>query len=260
MLFKELKADISDVYKVTDNVELPLKIFLPKTQNKTKKSVLLIHGGGWTKAITNNSEWDGGWLCNNAKYLAKNGFISIVISYRSLNLSPKLTVLDLLQDCIDAIEYIQKKFDFVSFDDITYIGESAGGYFATMLGLSKEDKLRPKKVVVANPVIDRLSDDWKYGFTNIENINRITPINCIGEKAAEFLFLHGTEDKVVKVEDTEKLHHALIRLGHKSKLIKLPNEQHAFMLYEYRNSDEYISKIMDIIIDFVNFEKGDNLC
>ncbi|HAL63572.1 MAG TPA: hypothetical protein DCO93_03900 [Clostridiales bacterium] len=249
--FKKREADINAFYKVANNVNLPIKIFMPNEKVKKNKSIMLIHGGGFTDAITDNSEWKGGWMANNAKYLAENGFLSVVISYRSLELSDGLTVLDLLQDCIDAIMYIRKNYSFVNFEDITYIGESAGGYFATMLGLSQDDNLRPKKIVAANPVLDSLDTDWKYGFKGLDNTEKFKPINCIEKKCAEFLFLHGTDDDVVKIEDTEELHKALVKCGHSSRFVKIPNKGHAFMLYDFMESDEFVTKIMDSIIDFI---------
>lgn len=252
MSFKERVSDINGFYKTASGVKLPIKIFLPDRQKSNNKSVLLIHGGGWKDAIADNSCWNGGWMANNAKYLAENGFISIVISYRSLELSDELTVPDLYDDCKDAVMYIRKNFDFVNFEDITCIGESAGGYFATMLGLSQDDKLRPKKVIAANPVLTKLDTDWKYGFKGIEDTEKLMPSNCIGEKCAEFLFLHGTADEVVSIEDTEELHKALLKRGHKSNFVKIPDEKHAFMLYDYLKSDEFVTEIMKKVIDFIN--------
>lgn len=252
MSFKKRCADVTDFYKEANGVKLPIKIFVPYKQKLNNKAVLLIHGGGWKDAITDNSEWKGGWMANNAKYLAENGFLSIVISYRSLKLSDELAVPDLMQDCVDALQYIRKNYSFVDFEDIAYIGESAGGYFATMLGLLQDDDLRPRKVVAANPVLDGLDTEWKYGFNGCDDLEKFTPINCIGEKASEFLFLHGTDDEVVSIDYTEKLHRALVESGHNSEFIKIPNEQHAFMLYDYRKSDEFVTEIMDKIIEFIN--------
>jgi len=81
MSFKERQADITAVYKTANGVDLPVKVFLSDDKTKKNKSVLLIHGGGWKDAITDNSEWKGGWMANNAKYLSENGFLSIVISH-----------------------------------------------------------------------------------------------------------------------------------------------------------------------------------
>jgi len=166
-------------------------------------------------------------------------------------LSPALTVPDLYDDCTDAVRYIRKNFDFVDFSDITYIGESAGGYFATMLDLSQDNNLRPQKVVAANPVLARLDTKWKYGFNGIENTEKFKPVNCIGEKSAKFLFLHGTADEVVSIDDTEELHKALLKSGHKSNFVKIPDEKHAFMLYDYIKSDGFVTEIMDKIIKFI---------
>ncbi len=254
MSFKERKADITDFYKTANGVRLPLEIFLPDKGKGNGRTVLLIHGGGFTDAVKDNSVWGGGWLSDNAKYLAEKGFLSIVISYRSLELSKELTVPDQLKDCADAVAYIRKSYAFVGFEDITYLGESAGGYFAVMLGLSQEDALRPKRVIAVNPVLNNLGTKWKYGFSGIDDTDGLTPINCIGEKAADFLFLHGTRDEVVDIGDTEELHEALLKSGKRSEFFKIPGKNHAFLLYGYIETDVFITGIMDRIIKFINKE------
>lgn len=250
--FKNRKADMSLTYKNANGFNLPVQVFLPDKGIRNARTVIFIHGGGWTDAIKDNSDWNGGWMANNARYFSQKGFIGIVISYRSLTVSEDLNVTDLLCDVYDAIRYIKKHLKFVSFDDIVYVGDSAGGYFTTMLGLSQDDEIRPRKAVSLNPVLGLLDSKWKYGFNNCEDINAFTPLNIVGEKCADFLFMHGTSDSVVEIKYTEELHNLLVQEGHKSEFIKIPEATHAFALYDYKYPDEYVSDIMDKIINFLN--------
>ena len=251
MNFKERKADIELVYKTANNLNLPIQVFLPEGDIHNAKTVLSIHGGGWNDAIKDNSEWNGGWMGNNARYLAQNGFIAVVISYRSLTVCAELNVGDLIDDCIDAIKYMQKHLKFIDFEDIIYMGDSAGGYLVTMLGLLQEDKIRPKTVISLNPVLGLLDSKWKYGFNGCKDISKLTPAKCVGEKCADFLFMHGTADTTVEIEYTEELNDLLIKRGHTSELIKIPEAQHAFILYDYKYPDEYVTEIMDRIIAYI---------
>lgn len=250
--FKDKKADIELVYKTVNNLNLPMQIYLPDNDVHNRQTILLIHGGGWNDAIKDNTLWNGGWMANNAKYFTQKGFVGITISYRSLTVSDQLNVGDLLTDCVDAIKYIKTHLTFINFDNIIYIGDSAGGYLATMLGLSQDDEIRPKSVVSLNPVLGSLDSKWSYGFRNCEDIDNLTPSKMIGEKCADFLFIHGTADKIVDMKYTEELNDLLNRRGHRSKLIKIPDAEHAFILYDYKYSNEYVTNIMEQIIDYID--------
>ena len=251
-MFKDRKPNYNVIYKTANDVNLPIQVFLPDGDINNRRTVLCIHGGGWNScAITDNSPWNGGWMGNNAKYFAEKGFIGIAISYRCLTLSDELNVGDLLDDCMDAIRYIRKHFDFVNFDDIVYAGDSAGGYLVTMLGLSQDDEVRPHTVISLNPVIG-VPDKWGYAFNNCSDIDSLVPEKNIGEKCAEFVFMHGTADTIVEIEYTEEFNNKLLGRGHKSEFIKIPDAMHAFVLYDYKYPDEYVTDIMEQIIQKIN--------
>lgn len=249
--FKDKKADIKLIYKTVDGLNLPIHIFLPDGDIHNAQTILAIHGGGWNDAIKDNTPWNGGWMGNNVRYFSEKGFIGIAISYRSLTVSKVLNVEHLLEDCSDAIRYIKEYLKFINFDNIIYIGDSAGGYLVTMLGLSQNDAIRPYAVVSLNPVLGLLDSKWKYGFHNCLDIDRLMPIKIVGEKCAEFLFMHGTADETVEIGYTEELNDLLLERGHKSELIKISGAKHAFGLYDYKYPDGYVTEIMNQIIDYV---------
>ena len=251
-MFKDRKPDIRLIYKTATGVNLPIHVFFPDGDIHKARSVLCIHGGGWNEAIIDNSCWNSGWMGNNAKYFAQKGYIGIAISYRSLLLSENLNVGHLLEDCKDAIRYIRDHFDFVNFKDIVYVGDSAGGYLVTMLGLSQDDELRPHTVISLNPVLEVLGEKWQHGFNNCSDVNELIPRKNIGEKCAEFLFMHGTSDVIVEIEHTENFHKMLLEKGHKSEFVKIPEAQHAFVLYDYKYPDDYVTKIMEKIIKYLD--------
>lgn len=125
-------------------------------------------------------------------------------------------------------------------------------YLATMLGLSQDDEICPKSVISLNPVLGSLDSKWSYGFHNCSNIDGFTPAKIIQKKCSDFLLIHGTADKIVEMKYTEKFNDLLNDSGHRSKLIKIPDAEHAFILYDYKYSDEYVTNIMEQIIDYIN--------
>lgn len=249
--FKNRKADISVIYKRINGLNLPMQLFLPDGNIHRARTILCIHGGGWKDAIKDNGEWDGGRMASNARFFAEHGFIAITASYRSLELSETLNVSDLLEDCTDMVKYIRKHIHFIDFSNIVYMGDSAGGYFAVMMGLSQNDLIRPYGVIALNPVIDGFNDKWKYGFLGIDADSMI-PKNIIGEKCSDFLLMHGTADTVTDIEHTKEFNDMLLKKEHNSEFVGIPDAQHAFILYDYKYPDEYVNLIMKDIIEYIN--------
>lgn len=249
--FKNRTADIKLVYKTTNGLQLPIQVFLPDKDIRRARTVVAIHGGGWNDAIKDNTPWNGGWMGNNVRFLVEQGFIGIAISYRSLAVSDALNVSDLLEDCKDALRYIRAHLPFVRFEDIVYMGDSAGGYLATMLGLEQEDAVRPYAVVALNPVLELSDSKWSYGVRHCDNLDPLLPRKNIGARCARFLFMHGTADVVTELEYTEEFHALLQAQGHTSELVKLPDAQHAFILYDYKYPDAYVTEIMEQVMCYI---------
>ena len=55
-------------------------------------------------------------------------------------------------------------------------------------------------------------------------------------------------DDVLDHTQSDKLHKKLSDFGHKSEFIKIPDAMHAFVLYDYKYPDEYVTQIMEKII------------
>lgn len=105
-----------------------MRLYLPDGDIHRSNTVLCIHGG-WKDIVKDNGDWAGGWMANNARYLAQQGFIAVTASYRSLEISEKLNVSDLLEDCTDMVMYMRNYIKFIDFSGIIYMGDSAGDYF-----------------------------------------------------------------------------------------------------------------------------------
>ncbi len=249
--FRNIEPNERRIYKEIDGLSLPMDIYLPKCGiEKAKGCVVSIHGGGWNKAIMDNSTWDGGDMRFNARYYADKGYIAIAFSYRSLKAKDGLTVFDLMEDCQDAMRYIQSNLPYVDYSKIVLIGDSAGGHLATMTGISQDDSLRPYAVVACNPVLD--CTKWGYAFVGREKeLLACSPYHQKPEKCAKFLFVHGTADPTVACADTVDFYEKLADMGHEVELVLLQNRMHAFILFDYRYSDEEVVGFMQQIDSYL---------
>ena len=252
MDFMNREPDMKVIYREIDDVQLPMWIFYPNEGLKEKnKTVISIHGGSW-EAIKDEKLWNGGWMLSNAKYYAEQGYVSIVISYRSMYLKESLTLNDLIDDCQEAIKYIKNNLDFVDSDNVILIGDSAGGHLATMLGVSQDDFVRPNIVIACNPVLDCSKEKIEHILKKEPgDLALCSPMMQNPEKCAKFLFVHGDNDIVVDKNITIEFHKKLKSLGHTSEIELIPGGQHAFILFNYVNDNHYVLDIVKMIDKYI---------
>ncbi len=252
---KSKKADISVFYKKVCNLKLPLQVFLPENFDKTNKykTIIAIHGGGWLSLKETPNDWDGGWMANNAKYYAEKGYVSIVFSYRDINLLPYGDVGDLLRDCRDAIKYIRDNFSFVDAQNVLMMGDSAGGHIALCLSMGLPDgekaALKPKEIVAYNPVVDCVSDKWSYCAVDAV---KYSPMHNIKRIDAEILVMHGDCDTVVSIEDSRIFTRKMKNAGNDISMIEIEGAEHAFILFGYKAKDEDVFNALKLTDEYFN--------
>lgn len=255
-MFEKRKPDFEYIYKVTDGVGLPMRVYMPKTKKDKHRAVLCIHGGGWKGAIKDNSSWDGSWMSNHAQYYADNGYVGISISYRDLDLSENTFTKDQIDDCRDALIFIKDKLSFVDFETLSVIGDSAGGHLALCLGFLEDENLRPYKISAFNPVTDLTVEKWAYTGKNSDERKSISPLYMIdsfneNSRKPEILCMHGDNDKTVPIEDTVNFEKKLKQKGFESQMVVVKDASHAFILWGYTAPDELVYECMKISDKFL---------
>lgn len=253
----EMKPDISDIYKKVHGLCLPIDVYLPKQKGWNNRiAVVCIHGGGWTTGISPESDWHGGDMVHQARYFSLLGYIGIAISYRSLN-NPDTDILDLIEDCKDAVRFIKANYTFTDTEKLTLLGDSAGAHLATCLGISEDDSVRPAIVVACNPVLDCRS---KFSYASaLENHRQAaSPLVQIPQKCASFLIINGNRDQTTPVENAIQFDANLKTNGFDSEIIVLDGVAHAFILYDYRSSDDEVLQVMQIIHQYLQKKLNPN--
>lgn len=126
-LYKTLDYEI-----YIENHKIPVRIFSPEKDGKFP-ILLFFHGGGW---VTGNIE-SYNKVCMNMAKLTNH--IVVSVDYR---LAPEHRFPAALEDCYEVarILFTNEKLLNVYNDDITIIGDSAGGNLAAALSLMARDK------------------------------------------------------------------------------------------------------------------------
>ena len=130
---------------LVDGREIPVRIFLPET-SKTRKILIFFHGGGWVTGDIDS-------YTNVCRNMADNTeHIVVSVDYR---LAPENPFPRGVEDCYYVTKEIFKRPDILNCreEDITLIGDSAGGNLAAVVSLMGRDRgeFYPNKQILIYP-------------------------------------------------------------------------------------------------------------
>jgi acetyl esterase len=158
-LQRQLKAAVHPVIKPlyevwdhkvsTDDYEIPVRIFMPSAEVSLPKLLVFFHGGGW---VVGNIDTYTNVCSNMAK---QTGHIVVSVDYR---LAPEHKFPTAPEDCYAVTReiYANAHLFHVSPEDITLIGDSAGGNLAAVVSLMARDRgeFMPARQILLYPSTD----------------------------------------------------------------------------------------------------------
>ncbi|WP_025684881.1 alpha/beta hydrolase [Paenibacillus maysiensis] len=230
------------VYKTVNGMELSLDILIPdKPVSIPCPAVMYIHGGGWNGGDKQNY---GGQVWNAS--LAQQGFVAINVNYR---FSSQAIFPAQIIDLKDAVQWIRAHAERYGIHPgrIGVWGHSAGGHLAALLGTSGDHSPWEKgEISTAVQAACSVSGGMdlialaEYGNdaeaaligATLENIHEhkeladlACPMTHIHEHMPPFLIIHGEEDAIVPIIESEKLYAKLDN----ATFIKIKNGDHFFI-------------------------------
>lgn len=231
-----MKVQTDIVYSSPGGVPLYLDLFSPEV-DRTLPAVLMIHGGGWISG-------DRDMMHEEAHWLAPQGFVCACMNYRLAPLHPYPAAVN---DVRAAVAYLREHASELGLNAsrIVAFGNSAGGHLAAMAALSGPTTTKVDAAVAICPITDlteprtqHLAISW--GFLeqfmggpfeeSPEAWAEASPLSHVSADSPPMLLIHGVEDDVVPVAQSQALHDALKVSGVDSTYIALPGEMHAFSL------------------------------
>lgn len=134
-----------DYKMVVEGREIPVRIFLPK-ESQTVRVLIFFHGGGWVTGDIDS-------YTNVCRNLADNTeHIVVSVDYR---LAPENPFPKGVEDCYYVTKKLFDKPELLNCkrQDITLIGDSAGGNLAAVVSLMARDRQEfyPKKQILIYP-------------------------------------------------------------------------------------------------------------
>jgi len=242
-----VKRDV--VFRTVDGQDLKLDVHYPEGAGPFPVAVV-IHGGGWSVGSKRSMSSLG-----LARILTRAGVASACISYR---LAPGSTFPAQIEDCRYAVQWVRSRGADFELDPsrVAAVGSSAGGHLAALLGAQRDHaqpgsddpvcrlSTRPDFVLSFFGPMDLDGDPAKastlagrrvLAFLGVKDVQdpaasslarAASPFWQIQDGAPPFLFIHGTEDPIVPIEQSEKMARALDTRRVPNLLVPVPRGGH----------------------------------
>ena len=230
-----ITADV--VYGHKDGMALVYDVFQPEDANGA--SVLFMVSGGWYSGWTPPERRRRGF-----EYLLDAGFTLFAVQHGS---APRFKVPDAVADVRRAVRHVRMSAERFGIDPnrLGVMGGSAGGHLSLMLGLAsdggEEDAADPvlrvpnrvQAVVAYFPPVDLTSSAGpNERFPALEFdpalASDVSPINFVSEDDPPVLMVHGDEDRLVPLRNSERMSEALDGVGVSNKVVVLEGAGHGF--------------------------------
>ena len=245
----EIARDV--VYAQVDGHALILDLYWHPDAGEPEPLVVWVHGGAW---MSGDKSWMPPVSC-----LLDNGFAMASIDYR---LSQEALFPAQIEDCKAAIRWLRANAARYNLnpDRVGAWGESAGGHLAALLGTAGDvaawdqrggnrgyssrvqavcDWFGPSDLLQMGAMKSGLAHDAPDApealliggpvQENREKAKRANPITYITPEAPPFFIMHGDQDDVVPLGQSELLHRALVEAGLDSTLMIIPGMGHGVM-------------------------------
>jgi len=251
------------VYGKGGTEELKLDLAMPKEGAGPFPAIVFLHGEGWRAGNRRQ-------MSHFIEGVARMGWVGVTVEYR---LVPAARFPAQVEDCKAAVRWLRANAGKYRIrpDRIGVVGFSAGGHLASMLGVTgkndgfggsggnSEQSGGVQAVVSFFGPTDFSSRDWPADLEHEviapflggsfadkpDAYTMASPITYATKDAPPFLFFHGSEDKLVPVDQSKRMGEKLRNLGVPAEVVVLEGEGHGF-------TDATNQKAMRRMLDFLD--------
>ena len=232
-------------YSTTDGVDLKMDIYYPEFATGAVPAVIYIHGGAWIQG--DKTEGAG---ATEIPELRSRGYLVAAVNYR---LAPQYKFPAQIEDVKCAVRFLRANAAVYGIDPehIGAWGGSAGGHLVALLGTTDAsagfegscgyadessrvqavvDMFGPTDLKALSQAVGSRFLLALFGTVNRNSniVKRASPITWISDDDPPFLILHGENDDLVPISQSEILYNRLIAEGVPATLVIVENAGHGF--------------------------------
>lgn len=244
-------AHLEDGYRVVPNVtyltasnyEAKLDLYLARSADTPRPTILFIHGGGWVNGVKEGS------VLSLLPYLAM-GLNVVNVEYRLARIAQAPAAVE---DCRCALRWVIRnaKTYGIDVDRLVVTGQSAGGHLALMTGMLPESAGLDRQCPGTEELEVAAIVNW-YGITDVNDLlegpnmkpyavawlgsrmdraeaaTRVSPLTYVRAGLPPVFTIHGDADPTVPYAHATRLHKALDAAGVPNELMTTPGGTHGY--------------------------------
>jgi acetyl esterase/lipase len=230
-------------YLTASNWDAKLDLYVTRTPDPPRPTMIFIHGGGWTGGTKEAS------AIGITSYL-EMGLNVVNVEYRLARIAPAPAAVE---DCRCALRWViqHAKEYAIDVNRLVVSGGSAGGHLAlttgmlpASAGLDRQcpgpDNLKVAAIVnwfgisdvnelLDGPNMKGYAVAWLGGAPDRDQIaRRVSPLTYVRAGLPPVLTIHGDADPTVPYMQSVRLHKALTDAGVPNELMTVPGGKHGF--------------------------------
>lgn len=234
-------------YSARDGLRIPAVLTLPPgvgTEDKTKRPLIILPHGGPAAYDTVNFDW-------MAQFLASRGYVVLQPNFRgSSGYGREFQIAGngewggkMQDDLADGITALNS-LGIIDPEKVCIVGASYGGYAALAGAALTPDVYKCSVAVSGVSDLNDLvfytrnnygSDHWAVtywrrviadGDSRTKRMREVSPITFADQVKIPVLMIHGVDDTVVPIAQSEKMERALKKSGKDVTLVRLEGEDH----------------------------------
>jgi acetyl esterase/lipase len=237
---------VTNLTYCTNDIPLKMDVYFPETIGGPAPALLYIHGGGWIGGDKNTSQG-----LDDIPALTSAGYLVANVDYRRAG---KYPFPDMIIDVKCAVRFLRAHAAEFNIDPNRFgaWGSSAGGHIVSLLGLTDpsvgwdvggyaEQSSRIQAVVDMFGPVDLTVPEYqkrfeKKGYLLFDVMNpsmallaQASPISYVTSDDPPFLIIHGDQDMVVNISQSESLYQRLLAVGVPAQLVIVQHANHNFV-------------------------------
>ncbi len=255
--------------KSTDDLTIDAFLTLPTEPNDPKDIPLVVVPHGGPIGVLDTGGYDG-----EAQWLAANGYAVLKVNYRGSggygkafqDKGLKSWGRGIEDDIEHAVVQALNQFKVINKDRVCIFGTSYGGYSALFSIIRSPDLYQCSVSFAGVTDLSLILNQFRHDYnkktrewlikavgdpeTEMENLKQYSPTYNYHKISTPLLLLHGTDDNVVDVEHSWRLHRLLTLRGFKHQWEVLEGFRHG-----WRDREE-LETFYDIVIPFLDQHLG----